>query len=67
MASSKCWQCGKALQKHPKTGELIFRELDMPMGTITVRVHKICYDDARLVVYPNTPTEPVEGRAWSSE
>lgn len=62
-SSTKCWQCGKRLNKHPRTGELIYETVDMPMGTISVRVHKTCKQSALEVVYPNRPLDVEQGRA----
>lgn len=62
MSSSTCWQCGKRLQKHQQTGELIYEVVSMPLGTHAVRVHKICKPDALLVLYPNRPLDVEQGR-----
>lgn len=40
-----CFQCGKKLQKHPSTGDLVFAKVLTRYDGVQ-RVHKVCQQDA---------------------
>lgn len=61
---SHCWQCGKPLNRHQKTGRLIYK---LVRGYL--RVHKICFKDALVAagVKMEPPPAPEEGRTMPAK